>query len=66
MLHKSSTYSGNLKMRIWNLLGSIVFIVYGILLSAYSVIILNAIMIVLHAYHIVVLLQEGDNNASKC
>ena len=53
-------------MRIWNLLGSIVFIVYGILLSAYSVIILNAIMIVLHAYHIVVLLQEGDNNASKC
>ena len=53
-------------MRAWNLLGSVVFIIYGILLSAYSIIVLNVIMIVLHTYHIVVLLQEGDNNASKC
>lgn len=66
MLYKSNTRKGNITMRIWNLLGSIVFVIYGICLPAYSTIVLNVFMIILHIYHIVVLLKEGDNNANKC
>lgn len=66
MLCKSHTREGNLRMRTWNLIGSVIFIVYGIMLSAYSMILLNAIMVILHAYHIVVLLKEGDNTNNKC
>lgn len=62
MLYKSNTRRGNIAMRVWNLLGSIIFVVYGCLLPAYSTIILNVVMIILHIYHLIVLFKEGDNN----
>lgn len=66
MLYKSTTRKGNIAMRVWNMIGSIFFVIYGFLLPAYSTIILNVIMIILHIYHIVLLLKEGDNNVNKC
>lgn len=66
MLYKSNTHKGNIAMRVWNLIGSIIFVVYGCLLPAYSTIILNVIMIILHIYHLVLLLREGDNNEKQC
>lgn len=66
MLYKSNTRKGNITMRIWNLLGSVVFVIYGICLPAYSTIVLNVIMIILHIYHLIVLFKEGDNSVNKC
>lgn len=66
MLFQSSTYKGNIKMRLWNIAGSVLLLVYGILIHSISNILLNVIMVIVHIYHIVVLVKEGDNNESKC
>lgn len=52
MLFKTTTYKGDLRMRILNLTGSAVFMVYGILLPAISTAILNGILIFVNSYHI--------------
>jgi hypothetical protein len=44
-----SFLSNNLKkIRIYNIIGSIIMIIYGILLNAYSMIILNLIVIIIN------------------
>lgn len=48
------------KLRIVNIIGSILFIIYGIMLGGISVIILNAITIPIHLYYI--LKEEKDND----
>lgn len=40
------------KLRIVNIIGSILFIIYGIMLGGISVIILNSITIPIHLYYI--------------
>lgn len=40
-------------LRIWNLLGAIAFVVYGILISSNPVIILNAILTVINIYYLI-------------
>lgn len=47
----SYTLNGK-KLRIVNIIGSILFIIYGIMLGGISVIILNAITIPIHLYYI--------------
>jgi len=52
MCFKPYTYSGNMIMRILNFVGSIVYIYYGIRLSAYSIIALNIILTFVNLFYI--------------
>lgn len=47
------------KLRYINIIGSIIFIIYGFMLNGISMIILNSITIVIHLYYI--LKGEKDN-----
>ena len=59
-------------MRILNLVGSVVFVIYGALLPAISTAVLNGCLIIVNAYHMVKLildhkkkLKENVENNSK-
>ena len=45
-------------MRVTNLIGSVIFVVYGCLLPAISTAILNGILIFVNSYHLFVLIKE--------
>ena len=62
MLFKTTTLKGDIRMRILNLCGSIIFTVYGCLLPALSTAILNGALIVINTYHLVSLLKEQKIN----
>lgn len=53
-LFKTTTYSGTLKMRGINMLGCAIFIVYGLILPAYAVAVLNSIMLIVHGIFIAI------------
>jgi CHASE2 domain-containing sensor protein len=59
MCFKTTSFKGSLIMRILNLLGSIVFMVYGILLPAISTAVLNAALIMVNGYHLLILIKEN-------
>lgn len=46
------------KIRCINIIGSIIFIIYGVLISSFSILLLNGILILIHIYY---LLKEGKN-----
>lgn len=53
-------------MRILNLIGSAVFVLYGILLPAISTAILNLGLVIVNAYHLIILLKENKKaNTTK-
>ena len=58
MVFKTETDRGVMLLRIFNLLGSIVFVVYGFMLPAYSTIILNCICDVLNIVGLVRIIQK--------
>ena len=58
MSFKTTTLKGDIRMRILNLIGSIIFTFYGCLIPAISTAILNAVLIIVNAYHLVSLLKE--------
>ena len=58
MVFKTETDRGVMLLRIFNLLGSIVFVVYGVMLPAYSTIILNCICVVLNIVGLVRIIQK--------
>jgi len=58
MSFKTSTLQSTIKMRIFNMLGSAVFVVYGLVLPAYSTAFLNAVLIGVNAHHLRVLLRK--------
>ena len=58
MLFKTTTDKGVMYLRIFNLLGSIVFVVYGFMLPAYSTIVLNCICVVLNIVGLVKIIQK--------
>lgn len=62
MCVKSTTITGNIAMRIINILGSIIFIYYGYLLSAYSTILLNAVCTIINLYYIISM-KKADKNS---
>ena len=57
---KTTTYKGDVWMRIINLIGSAVFVVYGVLLPAISTAILNAALVIVNIVHIVILKKEHE------
>lgn len=65
MCFKSSTTRGNLVMRLLNMIGSIIFIVYGIMLSAFSTILLNVVMVIVHLYYMIKLLRDMRLNKNN-
>ena len=62
MLFKTTSFKGSLTMRILNLCGSIVFVIYGCLLPAVSTAVLNTGLELVNAYHIVLLIKDNKNN----
>ena len=58
MCFTTLSFKGSLCMRIGNIIGSVAFVVYGILLPAYSTAILNGCLIIVNAYHIVKLIVD--------
>lgn len=60
----STTPGKNIRMRIINMLGSVFFVVYGLLIPAYSTAFMNMAMICVHVYYIYKLIPEYKE--SKC
>lgn len=58
MMFKTTTLKGDIRMRILNLIGSIIFTVYGCLLPALSTAILNGALIIINTYHLATLIKE--------
>ena len=65
MCFKTTTLKGNLWMRGINIVGSIVFAVYGFLLPAYSTGALNTVLVVVNAYHFVLTIKTHKENQLK-
>lgn len=62
MVFKTTTDKGVMYLRIFNLLGSIVFVVYGFMLPAYSTIVLNCICVVLNIVGLVKIIRKIRRN----
>ena len=60
MLFKTTTIRGSILMRSINIGGSILFVVYGILLPALSTALLNAALVIVNSYHLVLLVRNRD------
>lgn len=61
MCFNTSSYKTTLLMRIFNLIGSVVFVVYGVLIPAISTAVLNFVLIVINTYHIAMLVIDKKN-----
>ncbi len=59
MCFKTTSFKGSLFMRILNIIGSVVFVVYGVLLPAISTAILNGALIIVNTYHLIILIKEN-------
>ena len=44
--------TGERRIRRLNLIGSIIYVIYGVLISSFSTTVLNIIMIFVHIYHL--------------
>lgn len=56
---KTTSRKSAIMMRITNIIGSVIFIVYGILLPALSTAILNGIVTVINIYHLILLIKDS-------
>lgn len=52
-------------MRILNIIGSLVFVIYGLILPAYSTALLNGILVFVNAYRLLMLIVKQKNNKIK-
>lgn len=57
---KTLTKKSSIIMRLLNTLGSIIFIIYGLLLPALSTTILNIIVVGINIYHLILLIKHKD------
>lgn len=62
MLFVTTTVKGSIIMRILNLIGSAIFVVYGILLPAISTAILNGGLVIVNTIHLIKLLKDNKKN----
>ena len=62
MIHNSTTIVGNIRMRIYNIIGSIVYIIYGIFIHSFSTILLNTIVIFIHIVNLYKIYKDRRNN----
>lgn len=69
MCFKTTSIKGSIYMRVLNIVGSLIFVIYGILLPAYSTGILNAVLVGVNTYHLVKLLkttkESTENNVAQ-
>lgn len=64
MTVKSSTQKGNLIMRIINIVGSLVFVVYGFMISAYSTAFMNIAATIVNGFFIYKLVSAIDKETN--
>jgi preprotein translocase subunit SecF len=57
----SFVLSGESKIRSINIIGSILFVIYGIIIGSISVWLLNGALILVHIYKIIKLKKKKDN-----
>ncbi len=70
MCFRTISYKGSILMRTFNIVGSLVFVIYGALLPAISTAVLNGGLIIVNAIHLVLLIikqkkinkEENINN----
>ena len=55
---KSTNRKYAIIMRITNIIGSVLFVIYGCLLPAISTAILNGLLIIINLYHLVILIKK--------
>ncbi len=65
MLFPTLSYKGSFWMRILNLIGSAVFVVYGALVPAISTAVLNGCLIIVNAYHFVKLILDHKKECAE-
>ena len=65
MLFKTTTIKGSILMRSLNIAGSVVFVVYGCLLPAISTAVLNAALVIVNTYHLILLIKESKNQPKE-
>lgn len=65
MLFKTTTIKGSILMRVINVIGSVIFTIYGCLLPAISTAILNAALVLVNSYHLVFLFKDLKKEKSK-
>lgn len=53
---------GELRIRLYDLVGAILFVIYGTLIKSFSTILLNAILILVQLYHINKLRKENQES----
>lgn len=63
MCFKTTTFKATLWLRILNLAGSVLFVVYGALLPAISTAILNAVLIFVNGFHIYLLVKNKNKTS---
>lgn len=56
---KTTSRKSAMIMRITNIIGSVIFIIYGILLPALSTAILNGIVTIINTYHLILLIKDS-------
>lgn len=65
MLFNSTSIKRNMVMRVINAVGSLIFIIYGILISSISVVIMNSAMIIVCAIHFITLLNSYKKQKAR-
>ena len=60
MMIKSNDRKGNIRMRLLNLTGSVLMIIYGLWIGSFSTIFLNVICLVAHIYYLISLFKIKD------
>lgn len=46
------SFNGELKIRIFDLIGAILFVIYGVMIHSFSTILLNGILIIIQIYKV--------------
>lgn len=55
---KTNTKKSTIILRVTNIIGSIIFVIYGILLPAYSTAILNGVLVFVNTYHLIKIIKD--------
>lgn len=58
MCFNTETTKGKILLRVFNLIGSLFYVIYGQLLSAYSSIIMNSILVFVNGYYIIKIIKN--------
>ena len=65
MNFKTDTLKGDIAMRVFNLIGSAIFAVYGFLVPAWSTAVLNCLLVIVNTIHLVMLIKNKNQETTK-